>query len=274
LIPRLEQLASQFGDRDLVIVESRSAGSDLHMLALPLAYIYARHVLVLDSAAPPKPLFEEFLTWADAEYEDVFFLGGGGTDLLTGGSTAEPVLSDRFAIAEYESRLNALPEGARRKDFEFGLYRLHVGRPAPGAAVSVEIGGRDDLNVVRFHARERSEDGVAFRWSGSQSFVVLPAIPAGAKEVLVWMGTNGRPAAAPPAVVAVAFDDEPVGEVTVTGAIQPYRFSLPGDLVARVAGRSDPVRLRLRSATWRPSTYLGVNDPRELGVAVTRVEVH
>ena len=40
VIPRLEKLAQTFGDKDLVIVESRDA-SDVHVLALPLAYIYA-----------------------------------------------------------------------------------------------------------------------------------------------------------------------------------------------------------------------------------------
>ena len=41
------------GDRDLLVVESRNA-SDTHVLALPLAYIYARNVLVLNSPKPDK----------------------------------------------------------------------------------------------------------------------------------------------------------------------------------------------------------------------------
>ena len=62
LIPRLEELANRFGDRDLVIVEARNA-SDLHVLALPLAYTYARNVLVLESPRPDKATFRGFLTW-------------------------------------------------------------------------------------------------------------------------------------------------------------------------------------------------------------------
>ena len=73
LIPQLEQLASRIGDRDLLIVESRNAGSDLHVLAVPLAYIYARHVLVLDSPVPPKRQIEDFVTWARSHYATIFF---------------------------------------------------------------------------------------------------------------------------------------------------------------------------------------------------------
>ena len=45
VIPRLEAIASRFSPDDLVIVESRNA-SDVHVLALPLAYIYDKPVLV------------------------------------------------------------------------------------------------------------------------------------------------------------------------------------------------------------------------------------
>ncbi len=40
IIPKIEQLAAGIQDNDLLIVESRDA-SDTHVLALPLAYIYA-----------------------------------------------------------------------------------------------------------------------------------------------------------------------------------------------------------------------------------------
>ncbi len=83
LIPKVEALAKNFGDRDLVIVESRASGSELHVLALPLAYVYARNILVLNTPRPDPIQFREFLRWARTQYEQVFFLGGGGTDLLT-----------------------------------------------------------------------------------------------------------------------------------------------------------------------------------------------
>jgi hypothetical protein len=63
VILKLEELADQFGDRDLVIVESRAA-SDLHVLALPLAYIYGRNVLVFSDSEPNRNASLEFLTWA------------------------------------------------------------------------------------------------------------------------------------------------------------------------------------------------------------------
>ena len=82
LIPRLEQLASKFGDDDLVIVESRDA-SDVHVLALPLAYVYARNVILLANRRPDPVQFKAFLDWAGTQYKQIYFMGGGGTDLLS-----------------------------------------------------------------------------------------------------------------------------------------------------------------------------------------------
>ncbi len=52
LIPKLEHLAGTIGDDDLVIAESRDTNSDVHVLALPLAYVYGRNVLVPDPRSP------------------------------------------------------------------------------------------------------------------------------------------------------------------------------------------------------------------------------
>ena len=80
VIPRLEKLARTFGDRDLVIVESRDA-SDVHVLALPLAYIYARNVLLLPNRRPDAATMERFIAWARRQYANVYFVGGGRTEL-------------------------------------------------------------------------------------------------------------------------------------------------------------------------------------------------
>jgi hypothetical protein len=273
LIPRLEQLAGRFGDRDLVLVESRNAGSDLHVLAPPLAYIYARHVLVLDSAVPPKDTLEAFVDWARTKYATIYFLGGGGTDLLSRNLNAVPVASDRFQVDEYDAPINAYPSGVRRKELEYGLYRLVPAAQAQSATIDLQIGALDDLNVVRFHAREQRSDGLRYRWTTGQSFVALPGIPATATQIVVWMSSGGRPSQAPAPVVEVALDDHVLGTATPIDDVRPYTFTLPPELAARAAARTDPARLRLRVSTWSPSALLGVNDTRELGVMLTRVEV-
>src|SRR5204862_6326327 len=94
VITHLEQLAGRIGDDDLLIVESRDAGSDVHVLGLPLAYIYARHVLLLSTAAPDKPTFAAFLDQMHARYRRVLFLGGGGTDLLSKRWSVTPIVSE------------------------------------------------------------------------------------------------------------------------------------------------------------------------------------
>ena len=273
LIPQLEQLASRIGDRDLLIVESRNAGSDLHVLAVPLAYIYARHVLVLDSPVPPKRQFEDFVTWARSKYETVFFLGGGGTDLLTKRLTAEPIVSTRFPVPEYDSPVNGYPSGVRRKDFEFGLYRLAPAANQAAGPIRLTIGRLDDLNVVRFHAKEtRAEDGMVFRWTRRTSYILLLGMTEQARQLTIWMSNGGRPRAAAPATVEVAFGEQVVGTATPDDGMRPYVFRIPADVAARAAGDPDPVRLRLQVPTWNPAQLLGVNDSRDLGVMVTRVE--
>lgn len=273
LIPHLEQLASHVADRDLLIVEGRNAGTDLHVLAVPLAYIYAKHVLVLESAAPDRQTLEQFVTWAHGQYERVLFLGGGGTDLLSGGMTADPLWTDRFQVPEYDSPINQYPLSAHAKEFEFGLYRLATGTTMTRGPIDLAIGGPDDLNVVRFHARERGGDQVVYRWTGPQSFVLLMGLEPTARRVIVSMSTGGRPASADPAVVEVALDDEIIGTATPDGTMRPYTFDIPPALAARLGATTAPARLRLRVPTWVPAAAFGGNDTRDLGVIVTRVQV-
>jgi len=273
LIPKLEELAGRLGDRDLVIVESRNAGSDLHTLATPLAYIYARQVLVLDSPVPSKRRFEAFVEWARTTYDRIWFLGGGGTDLLTATVTAEPIVSEHFQVAEYDAPYDSYPDGVRRKEFEYGLYRLLPAAPRHDGPVGLDIGIRDDLNVVRFHAKERHEDGETFRWSGPLSYVLLQGIGPDARAVTIWMSDGGRPPHAAVPEVEVTLEGRVLGRAIPGDGLQAYAFAIPPDLASAIGTSADPARLELRVQTWNPSALLGVNDTRDLGVLVSRVDV-
>lgn len=272
VIPELEQLAARIGDEDLLIVEGRNAGTDLHVFAMPLAYIYARQLLVLESPAPDRQTFEQFIQWAQGEYDRVLFLGGGGTDLLTRTTHALPLGGRRFQVPEYDSPINAYPHGVHAKEFEFGLYALTTGAPREAGPIDLDIGGdTDDLHVVRFHARERHADGTRYRWTGSQSFVLLPRVPAGAVTLTITMSSGGRPASAPPAEVEVALDDRVLGTVVAGESLQSFAFDLPADHVETLAAAGEPVRVRIRVATWNPADLLGAPDTRDLGVMVSGV---
>ena len=271
LIPRLEQLASQLGENDLLIVESRNAGGDMHVMGLPLAYIYARPVLVLDSPRPEKAIFAGFLDWARTRYGRVLFLGGGGTDLLSHRYGVRALASERFQVPEYRSAHNAYPRGIRRKEFEYGLYEFVPATPqVPGLWFDLDVGIRDDLHVLRFHAKEESE-GRTYRWTQARSMVSVTAIAGTSRTVTLELGDGGRPAAAPPARVEVFLLGEAIGSTLVSGPFAPYSFSIPPALAARAAAVGDPVELRLVTATWQPSTVLGSPDDRNLGVMVDRV---
>jgi hypothetical protein len=64
-----------------------------------------------------------------------------------------------------------------------------------------------------------------------------------------------------------------LGRAITQGPLRPYTFALPADLAAAIGTSADPARLELRVATWNPAELLGVDDPRDLGVLVSRVDV-
>ena len=269
LIPRLEQLASTIGDDDLAVVESR-AGSDVHVLALPLAYIYARHVLVLAETTPDKAVFREFLTWAHARYRRVFFIGGGGTELLSRTMTVRAIRGERFQIPEYESVRNAYPTKVRFKEFDLGVYEF-LPTPAPTDGFDLDVGTADDLYVRRFHAKEQSSGGFSFRWTRDVSYVSIVGAHASCQRLTVWLSGSGRPPGAGEATVDMFLNNRPLGTVTAGTALAPYRFSIPPDLAASLERSEDAAQLRLVSRTWSPRRLLGVADDRELGVMLDRV---
>ena len=270
LIPRLESLADRFEDDDLVLVESRNA-SDLHVLALPLAYIYARNVLVLNSPRPDKVQFLEFLSWARGRYRNVYFIGGGGTDLLSRAIGVSSVASERFQVPEYESARNAYPRAARRKKFDFGVYRFVDPRPAPEWFL-LDVGTMDDLHVVRLHAKEQNSN-VTFRWTRDVSYVEILGIREDSRIVTLWLNDGGRPPGVTRAQVQVTLEGVVLGAIVATDEFQPYTFAVPEVLAAALASETNPARLMIQTNTWNPSTDSGFSDDRDLGVMLDRVEV-
>ena len=274
LTGHLRALLSRVGPNDLLLVESRRADSDVHVLAQPLAYVFGRHVLVLESVRPDKRELEQFVEWASTRYDRVLFLGAGGTDLLTRRLSAVPVASERFQVPEYASLRNAYPTGVRRKEFDFGVYRLiPAGERAPGP-IDLSLGAFDDLNVVHFYAKEQhSRTGELFRWTKSDASIMLLGVAADARTITLWMSKGGRPASAPSPVVDVSVAGRALGTVTLVDDVRPYVFAMPQDVAAKAAAEMDPIPLTLTSSTWRPSELTGGSDVRTLGVMVTRVQV-
>lgn len=270
VIPKLEQLASTIGDRDLVVVDSRNA-SDMHVLALPLAYIYARNVLVLASPTPDKSAFAAFLNDARSRYRRVLFMGAGGTDLISSAWSATPVTIGRIDVPEYEAPYNAYPRTVETKKFGYGVYELGPPRSHAGP-FSLDIGTDDDLNVLRFNAKETAA-GRTIRWTAARSFLVIDRIRAADRQIAFVMSDGGRPAAAPPADVTVKDGDRLLGEFRVNGTFAPYEVPIPPDVAAAAGASGEPVRLTIETRTWNPAKVLGGSDDRNLGVMVDSVAV-
>jgi hypothetical protein len=228
---------------------------------------------VLNSPAPDKAAFAAFLEWAPKEYSRVFFLGAGGTDLLSPAWGARVIATDRFRVPEFVAGPNEFPRAARSKQFDYTIYEFTPPGPVEtGNEVVVDLGTQDDLNVLRFHAKEETE-GRTIRWSQDDSYVILPELGANVRSLTLWMSDGGRPDAAPPATVAVFLDDQPIGSVEVDTGFKPYHFEIPAALAVRVAAKHAPVRLKLTTPVWSPEKVLGTVDDRELGVMVDRVAV-
>jgi hypothetical protein len=273
LIPQVEALARMIGEGDLLLVESRDAQSDAHVFAMPLAYIYDRNVLVLNSAAPDLATFATFSEWARTKYDHVYFFGGGGTLLLSPHSSASFISAIRIQVPEYASAFNAYPAGVREKKYDFGLYELKPGKPAEaGMWFNLDVGFRDDLHVLRFHAKEFAS-GETMRWSQEQSVIGVTPIGPKAREVMLTMSNGGRPQGLAPADVAVSLNGRLLGTAHVVDGFHPYSFAIPEDVAAEAARLDAPVRLTLRTPTWRPRDALGAPDDRRLGVMVDRVQV-
>jgi hypothetical protein len=159
----------------------------------------------------------------------------------------------------------------RQKEFDFGIYRFVT--PAPGTnPMAIDIGTQDDLQVVRFHAKERDARGT-YRWTRGLSYLSLIEVPADALELVLWMDNGGRPAKAPPAEVEFSIGETTLGRVTVASGMAPYSVPIPPEIAAAAAASPDAVTVRLRTVTWRPKEILNVGDDRELGVMVDRVEI-
>jgi len=238
----------------------------MHVLALPLAYIYGRDVLVLRSGQVDHERLGAFAGWARRRYRNVYFLGRG-RPLLSKHLGVEQVWSDVFWVPEFESVRNAYPTTVKLKEFRYEQCRL-VGAEAATAAV-VPL---DDLHLVNFYEIERDQRG-PWRWSRGESDVLLTNVTAATRSLALSMESGGRPPSAPPAVVEVILGGRHLGRVTVGKGLQPYAFAIPDDLARELAASEKPATLRLRVPAWVPRQLLGTPDDRTLGVMVSHIEV-
>ena len=269
LIPQLERLDAELRESDLVIVESRQI-SDLQTLALPLAYIYARDVLVFNRRNPDKDAFREFLSWAKGRYRRVLYLGGSETGLPSRSITAVPLLLDRFEVPEYESAYHAYPTEVRQKAFEFGVYEL-LPLLSTATEFDLDVGAGDDLYVRQFYAKETMVGrDVTFRWSSEASSILLPAVDRENRSLTLWLNVGGRPRDAETIQVDVYVNDSYLGAAAPTNLFEPFTFEIPLEVASEIEAGEDAALLRLDSTTWNPSA-VGGDDTRELGVMVDRI---
>ena len=259
--PAARALAATFGDRDLVIVESRDA-SDVHVLALPLAYIYARNVLLLANRTPDPLQFKAFLDWARTRYASVFFIGGGGTELLSRDVAVQAVDTQVFQIPEWESPRNALPSGRTQQGVRLQRLPLRApraaGTAAPDAAPPTTTGPtlpatratRDIAVADPRPRRQRRPERAALPCEGEARATASRSGGRATCPTSAWsaclqphapsrfvMDDGHRPPGVAPAVIVVSLNDMP--RLAVVGRnFHTYTFAIPPAVAAEAAART------------------------------------
>ena len=160
----------------------------------------------------------------------------------------------------------------RFKEFDFGLYKF-VPVTRERQPFVLDIGWMDDLQVVRFYAKEKLSEDLTFRWSSKQSSVSIVNAPADSHQVTGWASDGGRPASEEPAYIAVSINDVKLGHALVTTGFLPYTFVIPPNVAEDLGKSTTQIPLLIEGNTWNPSKTLSTTDDRELGVMIDRVEI-
>ena len=154
-------------------------------------------------------------------------------------------------MPEYESHVERLPAGVRRKEFDFSVYELATHRPRRRAiAGSTSTSGcDDDLNVVRFHAKEEADGPDDPLDAGRSRSSRLTDLTRGEREARAVMNDGGRPGRGAAGGRDVRLHGRALlGTVGCVDGFQAYAFQLP-PAVADGGGRArtTPVRLITRT---------------------------
>ena len=271
MIPDVEALAARFSPDDMLLFASRAA-TDAQVLALPLAYIHGRNVLVLAHDEPDPERLGQFLGWARSRYARVFFIGGGAR-LLSSRTRAEPVADIRTLIPFYDRALNAYPQGVDQWELDYGIYELSDEPVAP-AEFDLNVGASDHLHVRGMHGRSIDNRGVTYRWTAGRSLVWVVGTLPDARTLTLRLSNGGRPQGTGEARVSVSLDDRPLGTVAVADdTFRSYTLPIPATLAGAIAVADEAAALRLETVPWVPLDALGIPDRRELGVMLDRVEI-
>jgi glycosyltransferase involved in cell wall biosynthesis len=185
------------------------------------------------------------------------------------------------ASEHFDLLINASFTSADECGARFGIYVVHFPQepyqPASWqASISRRMAPRVNLPGVRIehHAGWHPEESVGrrrVRWTDGDAELAVHAPPGVEVPVIVTVARM-QPREVPEVPLEIDVDGEVVTSATVRRTesrtdrvMQPIRFT--------VIGHDDgsPTRVRVRSSTFAPAELLGVDDDRQLGVAVAGV---
>jgi hypothetical protein len=142
-----------------------------------------------------------------------------------------------------------------------------------GNRFELDVGAAMDRNadLVGFHARERAgPGGVEMRWTAGEASVAFSPVPGFVPRRLV---IRARAPGTAAVTVRVSVAGAPAGEIAVPpGEFPELTLDLPETARQAFAG-TGPVRIALISPTWTPRDAGKGDDPRPVGIGVTRISL-
>lgn len=303
ILPQLEQLASRFETRDVLLFRGGAPTygqfRDIpDLITTPLSFAFGHNALTIKSKEPAQygdMLAAQVRRWQEEGRTVYLLLSASGGDVTFPGFAWEWVGEVSFQAPEFEQLTNQKPHNVMHMRLPFTIYRVqpiqHLSqRPKEPEAipVSLQLDGTDFSAQVRgFYLPEPHEDdtGHRYAWTNGDALLRLPATGSELSDsVRIWLGGGKRPSHLGPAQVCLSLLPDlldtaslshrtenitalPLPCLTLSEQIRPYQVPIPAD--ARIIYAAHRVMLRLESQVWVPAEEdPRLHDRRGIGVQV------
>lgn len=265
---QIVDLARRFSEKDLLLYADVEAGT---LLGMPLQYIFHRPGFVLQRVNPDSAdLAAQIRTWEEMGRQVYLIVADGRSRLSPGDFTLTLQDTVRFTLPRLEQTTDRRPTQVAEMSFFLEIYRLNLKSEfVTFEDQFVDVGAADYLFIGEgFWGKERTPDGLTFRWTQGDAQVFLPGswfVGTGPVSLSMALG-NTRPPEVPSVDLHVRLDDQSLSTLTVQPGFHVYTVSVPSEVAGTLAGRK-VVSLRLSCSVWQPSSA-GFPDERELGVLI------
>jgi hypothetical protein len=303
LIKQLEDFASRFGPKDVIIF---SGERDIDgKPATSLTYLFNRPAFLLTPAPPTSTALSNLIAgWEKAGYNVKAVLGPDGGRLSPSGYSLKYEGEVELRFRQFESLGTQKPYNIQENSVSYGIYDLEpnqgqpvsdsgTGTPEQAGGWTLQTGKQDYAALVRgFSGLETEKDGTLYRWTTGNGVLRVPCLdPARPYRLQLALDAGmSRPASLPPLNLTVylsndLYDWDPgrwknltiLSQITVQKGVKDYILDIPGNVPASQltckAGSSSLILQLVAGNTWQPVDYGLGNDWRNLGLKFLKVNL-